>query len=172
MLVIRFWKQSDQNGAVSPFGGVAEVLTERASTERVFQSLSTWCSQSATVFRVGCCDDRTLRTTRGSLSPDALLSAVAVDGGHSFRRSPGAWRYLHVVHRTMHREIARRLRGALVDLGHGVGACENSPHDPAETLERGPYYIYVLTGQQVDDRPPAPEAEEKTSASLFDLAEL
>lgn len=172
MLVIRYWKQTDLNGAVSPFGGVAEVLTDRASTERVFRAVTTWCAQAETVFRVGCCDGGTLRTSRGTSSAHPLLSGIKVEGGPSARRSAAAWRYLHVVHRTMHRDVAFRLRAALIDIGSGIGACENSPREAPEPVERAPYYLYVLTGQQVDERPAAPEAKEETSASLFDLAGL
>ena len=170
MLVMRYWK-STSDGRVSPFGDRSRVIGDRALVERVFQSVTTWCALNDLAYRVGMCGDPGLQQSRIAGSAVEVNRFNDSDLVHVTYMKK-AWSDMHVLYRTIDRGGAERLMRSLIDLGRGIGRCENNDRDLDEPVLRAPYFVYVLTGKLPPRNQPEPQPIATEAPSLLSLADL
>lgn len=171
MLVLRYWKSAGDGQGVSPFGDRSRVLTEWAQAERVFRSVTTWCSLNGLAYRVGVCGDPSLHQSQLAGSAVEINRFADGDLVHATYVKK-AWSYMHVLFRTVDRVGAHRMQRALVDMGRGIGRCENNDRDLDEAALRAPYFVYLLTGKLPPRNDTAPEPVTGSTTSLLSLADL
>lgn len=162
MLTIRYWAPSGTAG-VSPLGDPANLLTELTRSERVLRSVATWCTLNSLAFRIGICSDPRDRAQQLETS---LVEIERLNDRHLvhtvYIRKP--WNYMHVLHRTSDRNRAERLMSSYIEIGRGIGRCENSERDLIDAARHPPYYVYILTGR-VPARLQATQATAASTAS-------
>lgn len=171
MLTVRYWSRRAQGDGVSPMGDPTRVLTHRDASERVLRSVTTWCNLNGLAFRIGICENPSIRAEQIETS---LIEYRRIPDGELLHVSyiKKAWSYMHVLHRTADLGAADRLKQSFIDIGRGIGRCENNPRDMVERLGAPPYFLYLLTGKLPPRRQQAPEPEATQSPSLLDLADF
>lgn len=170
MIVLRCWKASP-DGRLSPLGDRTQVIKDGPQSERVFRSLATWCALNGLAFRVGVCGDPSMHQTRLAGSAVEINRVVDGDLVHATYMKK-AWSYMHVVYRTVDRHQAERMLRSFVDIGRGIGRCENNDRDLDEAMVRAPYFVYVLTGKLPPRNQPEPQPIVTEAPSLLSLADL
>lgn len=146
MLTMRCWTRAERGDGVSPFGDQTNILRDYDLAVRVFESVSAWCGLNGQAFRIGICDD--ISREMGRMQTNLVEIGRVADGDlvHvTYVEKP--WDYMHVLFASHDRPLIERMQRRFIDVGKGVGRCENSARDLPEVLRKPPFYLYVLTGR-------------------------